>query len=271
MGAVARVFAGRPVVYTEHNVASSYRGPVRWANRLTYRRNAAVTAVSPEVAASVSRYPGPDVVVVPNGVSCEAPEGAGARVRRELGLDGSAELVVHVGNIRPHKGHGNLVAAMPALLDSRPDVTVVSIGGEKHDGDLARVSGMAAAVGVSDRLRFLGRREDAIDFIAAADVFVNPADYEGLPVAVLEAMALARPVVATAVGGVPGLVRDGDTGLLVPPGDPAALAGAVARVLDDPDMAGRLGAAGAEVVRAGYSLESMVRRTEALYDEVLRG
>jgi glycosyltransferase involved in cell wall biosynthesis len=269
MGAVARAFSGRPVVYTEHNVASSYRGPVRWANRLTYRGNDAVTTVSAAVAASIAGYPGPDPRVVPNGVSCDPPAGARERARRELAIEDEAPLVVHVGNIRPHKGHANLVAAVPHLLATHPDVTVVSIGGEKHAGDLARVRALADDAEVSGGLRFLGRRPDALDFIAAADVFVDPADFEGLPVAVLEAMALARPVVATAVGGVPGLVHDGDTGLLVPPGDPAALAAAIARVLDDPDLGSSLGAAGAKLVEAEYSLEAMVRQIESIYDEVL--
>ena len=271
MGAVARVFAGRPVVYTEHNVASSYRGPVRLINRLTYLGNEAVTAVSPAVAESVARYPGPTPLVVPNGVSCEVPPGYRRRVLAELGLDEPVALVVHVGNIRPHKGHANLVAAMPALVAARPDVAVVSIGGEKNQGDLARVRRLADQGGVSGSLRFLGRRPDALDFIAAADVFVNPSDFEGLPVAVLEAMALGRPVVATAVGGVPELVDDGDTGCLVPPRDPAALAAAVVRLLDDPDSAHRVGAAAAKEVEARYSLEAMVRRIEAVYDEVLGG
>jgi glycosyltransferase involved in cell wall biosynthesis len=221
------------------------------------------------VAASIAGYPGPDPRVVPNGVSCDPPAGARERARRELAIEDEAPLVVHVGNIRPHKGHANLVAAVPHLLATHPDVTVVSIGGEKHAGDLARVRALADDAEVSGGLRFLGRRPDALDFIAAADVFVNPADFEGLPVAVLEAMALGRPVVATAVGGVPGLVHDGDTGLLVPPGDPAALAAAIARVLDDPDLGSSLGAAGAKLVEAEYSLEAMVRQIESIYDEVL--
>jgi len=271
MGAVARIFAGKPVIYTEHNVASSYRFPVRLVNRVTYRRNRVVTAVSDAVAASVAGYPGHGARVVPNGVSCDIVPGAAERVRAELGLEPSAPLVVHVGNIRPHKGHANLVAAMPRLLASHPDVTVVSIGGEKHEGDLPRVRAMAAQAGVSDRLRFLGRRQDALDFIAAADLFANPSDFEGLPVAVLEAMALSRPVVATAVGGMPSLIIDGETGVLVPPGDPEALASGIARILDNPALAGELGAAGAKVVERDYSLEAMVRAFEAMYDEVLGG
>jgi glycosyltransferase involved in cell wall biosynthesis len=269
MGAVARLASPVPVVYTEHNVATSYRAPVQIVNRLTYGRNAAVTAVSAAVAESVAAYPGPEVRVVSNGVSCHVDADAAAAARRELGIDGTTPLVVHVGNIRPHKGHTNLVAAVEILLETLPDVRIVSIGGEKNDGDLDHVRSLARGAGVEHRLSFLGRREDALAFVAAADVYVNPSDYEGLPVAVLEAMALERPVVATAVGGVPAIVQDDVTGVLVPPKDPGALAAGIATLLGDGDRAAALAAAGRKVVERDYSLEAMVRTIEATYEEVL--
>lgn len=271
MGAVARLVAPTPVVYTEHNIADSYRRPVQWVNRTTYGRNRAVTAVSQAVAESIAHYPGPPAEVVANGVAVEVAPGAAAAARGELGIDDTTPLVVHVGNIRPHKGHHNLVAATVRLAELVPDVRVVSIGGEKHDGDLDRVRKLAAEAGVADRLSFLGRREDALGFVAAADVFANPSDFEGLPVAVLEAMALQRPVVATAVGGVPAVVQPGVTGVLVPAGDPAALAEGVAGLLDDPHTAAQLAAAARKIIERDYSLEAMVRRFEAIYDEVLDG
>jgi glycosyltransferase involved in cell wall biosynthesis len=271
MGAVARMASPVPVVYTEHNVASSYRVPVRLINRLTYGRNRAVTAVSQAVADSVASYPGPDVRVVPNGVACAVTPAETAAARRDLGVDPGVPLVVHVGNIRPHKGHANLVDTVVELVRSVPDVLVVSIGGEKHDGDLARVRGLAATAGVADHLRFLGRRDDALGFVGAADVFANPSDHEGLPVAVLEAMALGRPVVATAVGGVPTIVRNDETGILVPPRDPRALAAGIARLIADPALAGELAEAGRKVVERDYGLEAMVRRLEGMYDDVLAG
>jgi len=269
VGAVARVVSPVPVVYTEHNVAGSYRLPVRVANRLTYGRAAAITAVSQAVADSVSGYPGPDVEVVSNGVSCAVEAEAAAAARAELGIGPETPLVLHVGNIRPHKGHANLVDAVSRLVPRVPDVVVVSIGGEKNDGDLARVRSLAEAAGLGDHLRFLGRRDDALAFVAAADAFANPSDHEGLPVAILEAMALGRPVVATAVGGVPVIVQDGITGLLVPAGDPEALADGLARVLTDRTMAGRLADAGRTLVEQDYSLETMVRRLESIYDRLL--
>ena len=142
-------------------------------------------------------------------------------------------LVVHVGNIRPHKGHDTLVEAAAELARLRPGVAVISIGGEKNPGDLDRVRATAREAGVEGSLRFLGRRPDALAFVAAADVFVNPSDVEGLPVAILEAMALGTPVVATAVGGVPAVVEDGVTGLLAERADALGLAQAVDRLLGD--------------------------------------
>jgi len=271
MGAVARLVSPVPVVYTEHNVAGSYRPSVRLVNRTTYRRNAAVTAVSEAVAASIAGYPGPAARIVPNGVECRIDPGAAEAARAELGMSASAPLVVHVGNIRPHKGHANLVTAVQALLRLVPDATVVSIGGEKNRGDLDRVRSLAETAGVAGRLRFLGRREDALAFVTACDVFANPSDFEGLPVAVLEAMALERPVVATAVGGVPAIVQDDVTGLLVPIRDPEALAAGIAALLADRDRATRLAVAGRKVVERDYSLEAMVRTIEAIYGEVLGG
>jgi glycosyltransferase involved in cell wall biosynthesis len=266
-GVLARIVSPVPVVYTEHNLAGSYRLPVRLFNRLTYGRNSAVTAVSEPVARSLDGYPGPAPVVIPNGVSVSVEPGTVESLKKELGQSPDDRLVVHVGNIRPHKGHAILVDAARLIAQARTDVTIVSIGGEKHTGDLSRLRGLAQNI---PRLRFLGRREDALAFIAAADVLVNPSTVEGLPVTLLEAMALSTPIVATAVGGVPSVVRDGETGLLVPPGDPAALADATLRILDDPPTGARLAGAAHEVVVRDYGLERMVRTTEKLYEDLLR-
>lgn len=267
-GILARVFAGRPVMYTEHNMSNSYRTPTRQLNRLTYGRNRAVTAVSEAVGESLVGFPGPTPVVVENGVSARhRPEDAQA-ARAELGLTTDQPLAVHVGNIRPHKGHSNLIAAARLLADKAPDLTIASIGGEKYDGDLDRIRDEANAAGVGDMVRFLGRRTDARAFMEAADVYVNPSDFEGLPVSILEAMALARPVVATDVGGVSSVI-DPTTGVLVPAKDPEALARGIVDLLTDRDRAEQLGAAAQQKAEQSYGLEKMVRRLEDMYAEVL--
>lgn len=268
-GTVARLVSPVPVVYTEHNLAGSYRRPIRLANRATYGRNAAVIAVSEAVADSLAGYPGPPPRVIPNGVSCSVTETEAERARAEVRLGPDDHLVVHVGNIRPHKGHRTLIDTAEVLERTGSTGVIVSIGGEKRPGDLEALDAEVTSRGLAHRVRFLGRREDARAFIAAADVFVNPADVEGLPVAILEALALERPVAATAVGGVPSVVVDGETGLCVPPGDPSALASAVDRLLSDPGWAAQLGKAGRSLVESQFGLERMVDDYETVYREVL--
>lgn len=269
LGVIARLVSRVPVVYTEHNMSESYRTLTRVANRSTYRRNAAVIAVSGAVAGSVGGWPGPAPRVITNGVSCSVDAAGAAAARDELGLAEGASLVVHVGNIRPGKGHDMLIDAVAAHRSFGREVTWVSIGGEKYPGDLKRVRTRAETEGLGASMRFLGRRSDALAFVAAADLFVNPSEVEGLPVAVLEAMALERPVVATAVGGVPGIVKDGETGLLVEPGDSKGLAHGVERVLAEPALARRLAHEGRALVEREYGLEAMVRNVEAVYEDVL--
>lgn len=268
---IARVVSPARVVYTEHNVVDSYREPTRTLNRLTYGRNAAVIAVSDAVASSVSSFAGPSPRVIRNGVSCVVSSEEAQAIRSELGIPVDRPLVVHVGNIRPYKGHRNLVAATPQILESQPDALVVSVGVEKNPGDLASLESEVAELGLSETVRFMGRRPDARAFLAAADVVVNPSDIEGLPIVVLEAMSLARPIVATAVGGVPSVIVDGETGVLVPAADPAALAAGVIRLLGDRRLAAELGAAAATLADEHYSLGAMVRDVEAVYREVLGG
>ena len=267
-GAVARLANVAPVIYTEHNLVDSYRPAVRALNRRTYVRNRAVIAVSEPVADALAGYPGPIPRVIPNGVTVSVTDAEVEAVRTELGLGHGEKLAVHVGNIRPHKGHRTLVDAA-AVVATRGDVRFVSIGGEKVDGDLARVREMARAAHAP--VTFLGRRPDALAFIAAADVLVNPSDVEGLPVVILEAMALGTPVVATAVGGVPSVIVDGVTGRLVEPGDPVALAAAVRDVLEDSDGSKKLANDARRKVEADHGLAAMVAAVEDVYRSVLHG
>jgi L-malate glycosyltransferase len=265
-GAVARLANVAPVVYTEHNLVDSYRPSVRELNRRTYARNQAVIAVSEPVADALAGYSGPAPRVIPNGVTVSVIEEAVEAVRNELNLGPEEKLAVHVGNIRPRKGHRTLIYAAAVVAATR-EVRFVSIGGEKADGDLGRVREMARAA--RSPVTFLGRRTDALAFIAAADVLVNPSDVEGMPVVILEAMALGTPVVATAVGGVPSVIVDGETGRLVEPGDPVALAEAVRKVLDDSDESKRLVDAARRKVEADHGLGAMVAAVEDVYRSVL--
>lgn len=268
-GILARLASRAPVIYTEHNVVSSYRQPTQLLNRLTYGRNSRLIAVSGAVAESVIGYPGPDPIVVPNGVSVSVSDEDRRAARGELGISNTTLMIIHVGNIRPHKGHANLIEATAKLKTMLQDFVVVSIGGEKYDGDLARIQAEAAQAGVDDVFRALGRRDNALSFVAASDVMANPSDHEGLPLAILEAMSLGKPVVATAVGGVPSVIEAGVNGLLVPAADPAALADSLLELANDTELRSRLGERAREDALAKHGLEAMIRAVEGIYEEVL--
>lgn len=266
-GVMARLISPVPVVYTEHNVSSSYRFPTKQLNRLTYRRNSRTIAVSDAVADSVSAYSDP--LVIPNGVSVSVSDADRIKTRKELGIGERTILIAHVGNIRPHKGHKNLIEAIEILKSRLEDFIVVSIGGEKYPGDFDRIRDEAGQRGVESFFRHLGRREDAISFLAAADIVVNPSDHEGLPLAVLEAMMLGTAVVATAVGGVPSVIDSGSNGLLVPAGDPEALAVALEKVAGDPELRTLLGRNARQDAADRHGLKAMVRAVENVYKDLV--
>lgn len=140
------------------------------------------------------------------------------------------------------------------------------------DGALrAELQDAVSTMGLDDRVHFLGQldHDDLLHLTAAADAVVLSSTHEGLPVTVVEAMAAGTPVVATAVGGIPEVVEDGRSGLLVPPGDPPALAGAIERILRDGDLRARIAAGGAARVREFCPIEQIAERHEALYDSLV--
>jgi len=136
---------------------------------------------------------------------------------------------------------------------------------------LAALTPLAAALGLADRGFFGGQRTDTPQIFALFDVFALSSNCEGFPNVILEAMAMARPVVATNIAGVPEVVQDGVTGWLVPPGDPMTLALKIGRLIDHPEQATAMGLAGRQRVEAEFSMKQMVSRTTALYDELLDG
>ncbi len=210
--------------------------------------------------------PAERISVVRDGIPLDRPSPVPAdreRVRRFLRLGPKDFLVAHVAHLGPEKGQSDLIAAAPRVYAELPSAVIAIVGGGDRRAHLERE---AAAAGAA-RILFIGfwPPEDVPALLSAADVFVFPSRKEGLGGALLEAMAVGTPVVATSTGGIPELVRDGVTGLLVPPRDPAALAGAILRLLRDPALRSRLSGAAAEFVRARGSAERMVEETIAVY------
>jgi glycosyltransferase involved in cell wall biosynthesis len=208
--------------------------------------------------------------VVHNGIPLPEPIPPADRSQRRraaraaLGLPGDGALLIAVGSLFPVKDHDNLLRAFAGLAGAR-----LAIAGE--GGEESRLRRLAAELGVGPRVHFLGLRDDVERVLLASDVFVLTSRSEALPLAVLEAMAMGLPVVSTRVGGVPEVVTDGETGVLVPPANPAALAEALRGLLAAPERAASLARAAEARVRAEFSIAHMVERYLTLYAELSRG
>ena len=207
------------------------------------------------------------ILHVPNGIAAPPPP-SGADVRLELGIPAGARVIGTVSVLRPQKALDVFVRASARLLRERSDLYVLLAGDGPLRGELTE---LVRSLGVQDRLLMLGYRSDASDVVAALEVAISSSAYEGSPLAVMEYMESARPIVATRVGGVPDLIEDGVNGLLVDPGDEAALAAAIGRMLADPEAARRMGEAARERRRREFTVDLMVRRFEALYERLSNG
>jgi glycosyltransferase involved in cell wall biosynthesis len=219
------------------------------------------------------------IVVIRNGLDMQrfsrTPD---PRVRQELGIPPGAPIVALVSRLDPIKGVEHLLDAAGPVLARHPEARFLIVGegpvgrpGERlPQGDYAgELAERARRLGLTDRVVFTGYRPDVPDVLAHVQVAVLPSLSEGLSNFVLEAMATGVPVVATRVGGNPELVRDADTGLLVPPADAAALTAAIDHLLDAPDVAAAMGQAGRRRIQERFSLDRMIGTTEALYQQLL--
>ena len=266
---------GTPLVVSLHG-SDIYLAERHWSLSLAaagaFRAAAAVTACSGDLRARGVRLgaaPGRSHVI-PYGVNTRQfrPDPAlRAAARTELGLGPEAPLVLGLGRLVAKKGFNVLLDAWPAVLRAVPEATLVIAGyGDQRE----RLERQAAALGLGSSARFIGRleRERAAAYVAAADVVALPIVREGadgLPNVLLEAMGAGRAVVASRIAGVPDVVEDGVHGLVVPERDPAALAAAIARLLADPELARRLGAAARARVERELTWERTAERFEAVF------
>ena len=255
------------MVTTEHIPWHAHAWPTRLLTELTFPLDDAHFAVSEEVRGSVPRRHRARVETVVHGVALDAVRGQRAHreaVRAELGLGAGDVVVGTIANFRRQKAYGDLLAAARGVVDAGAPVRFVAVG----QGPLeAEIMAQHAELGLGDRFRFLGGRTDATRVLAACDVFALASHYEGYPVAVMEALAIGLPVVATGVGGVPDAVRDGVEGLLVPPGRPDLLAAAIGELAGDPEGRARMGAAAWER-GAEFDITRAARRVEAVYRQL---
>jgi glycosyltransferase involved in cell wall biosynthesis len=265
-GAVAAKWVGIPHVITMHGSQSMLRAARRRvALKAAFGLSRAVVACSgatqEHLTAELGLAPG-RIRTIPNGIAFRA--GDRMKVRRELGIGHDEQLIIAVGSLVERKGHMVLLRALAQLeQEGLPKTWHVAIAGR---GELEEaLKSFAMEAGLVGRAHVLGHRDDVPDLLAAADIFAMPSLWEGLPVAMLEAMFAGKPVVASACSGIPEAIESGTHGLLAPPGDQAALATALRQLLTSADLRARLGAAGRDRAADRYSVAGMVDAYERTY------
>lgn len=262
---------GRPaptLVHTDH--ARSYPDKLRYvlAERVLARLAFRVVAVSEHTRRDLVEHvgiPANKLTTIYNGIDdpTRATPAQFDALRAELRLPDDALIIGTGARLMPQKGFVHLLRAMPAVLQQIRNAYVLLVG-EGPDEELLRAE--ADTLGIASRVRFTGARLDLPILMQLYDVFALPSVWEGLPMVVLEALARARTIVASAVGGVPDAIEHGRSGLLVPPADPAALAAALVHALGDAVLRERLGRAGREVFLDRFSARAMTARYESLYE-----
>jgi glycosyltransferase involved in cell wall biosynthesis len=255
--------ARRPVIW---HVRIAERDPL--LDRLLARLARAIVVNSQAVGRRFGRPAAGKVRCIHNGVDLArfTPQKAPPALRASLGLLDGAPVVASVGRFVAFKGYGHLLEAARSVHQAMPAAHWVLAG----DGELrGTLEAQCRGLGLEAVVHFTGWRDDVPDLLALCDVFVLPSLSEHFGRVLIEAMAMARAVVATDAGGVPEIVVHGETGLLVPPAQPKALAEAVLALLENPARAARLGAAGRRRSEERFSLPRHVEAVEALYHEII--
>jgi len=273
-GRIAAKLAGVPVVIT--SVHGNYRKDLRLerkiANKLLSRVTDRIVAMSESIRADIIKYDGIDpekVLVIRNGVDTVvfSPQATAGDIREGLALKDNDTVIGFVGRLVPAKGLQHLIAAFESVRKETGQVKLLIAGsGQLMDP----LKAMARDKGLSNDIIFLGERTDIPQLLGVMDIFVMPSIAEGLPNALLEAMAAARPVVVTSAGGMGEIIQDGVNGLVVPVGNEAALSEGLGKLVKNRSLAEALGTAARQGIENKYSIRATARAWEDLYISLLR-
>jgi glycosyltransferase involved in cell wall biosynthesis len=276
LAAAARRVRRVPLIITRHVLdepTGDARQRVRARCALLAARNAdmvvAVSFAAADWLAQLANIPREKIHVIPNGTDVDRFDRPRLRaersdLRRKIGLERGDRMILVPAVLRNGKGHEVLLEALPRIHEYVPTARLFFVGTGTRSGALQTL-----ALRYKDAIVFLGQRDDVPELLLASDVVALPSFAEALPTALIEASAAGRPIVASRVGGTPEVVRDKETGLLVPPGDPMALAVAIIDVLTNPAKANRLATAAQQRAREHFRIEQQVDRTAALWSSVV--
>ncbi len=273
-GALGARRAGVPHVWLIHEILDGESPLLKYilGRKALVRRMARLSKrIIANSAASARAFAGSGkAVVIGNGISMRtAPATEVSALRNSLGIEPEAPVVGVVGKIYPGKGQMEAVLAADILRRARPALRLLLVGeaaDSRYDESIRETVGR---LGLEKNVLSLGRRNDIEAILALLDVLLVASSVDSLGRVALEAMAAGTPVVAAAAGGIPEVVRDGETGILTPSADPGLLAAGVARLLDDPALACRVAVGGRVFVAANYPIEGQVRKIERVLEECL--
>ncbi|HRZ87025.1 MAG TPA: glycosyltransferase [bacterium] len=272
LGRLLGRYAKIPVIISTQRSTDPWR---TWYHRLADRWTAGLADAiisnsqsGKERLTAVERIAGEKISVVRNGIrlDVDAALRRGAEVRQLRGI-GSGDIIIGtVANLKEAKGLETLIDAVAILQNDMPDARAMIVG---HGPLLHRLRARVRRRGMTNRIIFAGLQADAVGYCAAFDLYVQPSRWEGTPVALMEAMALGKPVIASAVGGIPEIVADGKDGMLVPAGRPDELSAAIAALINDPARAAALGKSAREKMEREFTVKRMVHETERIYDALI--
>lgn len=267
MGGLAARLGGVPVIHTRR----VDNPEPRWVVALKYRLFDRVVAISEGIGAVLREegLPAGKLRVIRSAVDLQTYARPCARrmIAGRLDVPEDALLIGVIAQLIPRKGHGDLLAALPPLVERYPSLRVLFFG----KGPLGETLQMQIdRAGLSDRVRLAGFRDDLAEVLPCLDLVVHPARMEGLGVSLLQAACAGVPIIASRAGGIPEAVRDGENGLLVPPGDIKAFGSAIDALLGDPARRRALGAGGRALMAREFSIDTMVEGNLALYRELLQ-
>ena len=270
-GRLAGLLAGIPVVSTEHNEVEHFHPLTRWLDMATWRWQERAIAISEPVADSLARHASPKVPVqvVLNGVDVghfDSKGFSGADVRREWEIPEGAPVVGTVAVFTDQKRIEWWLETARRIRERHAEARFLIVGDGPRKEFLLHE---AERLGLSGIAHFVGLQEDVRPYLAAMDVYMMSSEYEGFGVALIEAMAFRRPVAALGVGGIPGIVEGGESGVLVPPRNLEALAKVTSDLLGDPERRRQMGERGRRIVTDRFSMQRMARELEAIYLDVV--
>ena len=273
-GRLAAFLAGVPVIIASvhDNYRTDKRPKRRIMNRILSKITDKIVAVSENVKEDIIRYDSIDpskIEVIPNGIDVERfnPEKNTTDIRKEFSLEEDDIVIGFIGRIVPAKGLEYLLNALPYLKEEFKSIKLLIVG----EGSLVEeLKARAKKNNIFDNILFTGRRRDIPEILASINIFVMPSIAEGLPNALLEAMAMGKPIVTTEVGGIPEIVKNGFNGLLVPPRDTLSLSKAIKELISNDRLAAKLGQAARDLVHDNLSIKAIAQKWQSLYLSILK-